>query len=99
MMETRVIRYKTKVESADENLRLIEAVFAELAEKELAGIRYQVYRLDDGVSFVHIATLDSEKNPLQGSPAFGAFQSSLGSRLEEGPHPAVAKVVGTHGVN
>jgi len=99
MIETRVIRYRTKTESADENVRLIEAVFAELAEKESLGIRYEVFRLDDGVTFVHVATLDGENNPLQSSPAFAAFQSTLGGRLEEGPYPAVATVVGSHGVN
>lgn len=98
MIETRVIRYRTKIESADENVRLIEEFFAELAKRELLGFRYEVYRLDDGVSFVHIATLDGENNPLQGSPAFGSFQSTLGGRLEEGPFPAVATVVGSYGI-
>lgn len=65
MIETRVIRYRTKLDSADENAKLIEAVFAELAEQEVLDIKYEVLRLEDGVTFVHIATLDSEKNPLQ----------------------------------
>ena len=99
MMETRVIRYQTKVESADENAHLIAAFFAELAEGKVTGIRYEALRLDDGVTFVHIATLDSENNPLMSSPAFAAFQSGLGGRLEEGPYPATATVVGSHGVN
>lgn len=99
MIETRVIRYRTKLDSADENAKLIEAVFAELAEQELTDIKYEVLRLEDGVTFVHIATLDSEKNPLQTSRAFGAFQSGLGARLEEGPFPSVATLVGSHGVS
>lgn len=97
MTETRVIRYRTKLECADENSRLIKAVFAELAEQEVPDLRYEAFRLDDGVTFVHIATLDSERNPLGASPAFAAFQSGLGARLEEGPYPAVATVMGTHG--
>ena len=98
MMETRVIRYQTKIESADENAQLIAAFFAELAEGKVTGIRYEALRLDDGVTFVHIATLDGENNPLMSSPAFAAFQSGLGGRLEEGPYPATATVVGSHGV-
>ena len=98
MIETRVIRYRTKSESADENVRLIEAVFAELSAQEVTGISYEVFRLDDGVSFIHIATLDGERNPLQDSSAFAAFQSTIGGRLEELPYPAVATVVGSHGV-
>lgn len=98
MIETRVIRYRTTPECADENSRLIEEVFAEIAEAEVLGFRYAVLRLDDGVSFVHVATLDSENNPLQTSLAFGAFQSGLGARLEQGPYQSVATVVGLHGV-
>ncbi len=98
MTETRVIRYRTKLECADENARLIELVFAELAEREVPDLRYEAFRLDDGVTFVHVATLDGERNPLAASPAFAAFQSGLGARLDEGPYPAVATVVGSHGV-
>ncbi|MEI6216926.1 MAG: hypothetical protein WCP64_06650 [Actinomycetes bacterium] len=98
-METRVIRYRTKSECADENAQLIAAFFTELAERKVAGIRYEALRLDDGVTFLHISTLDSENNPLLSSPAFAAFQSGLGGRLEEGPYPATATVVGSLGIN
>ncbi len=97
MTETRVIRYRTKPESADENARLIAAVFKELAEQDTAGIRYTALRLDDGVTFLHIAMLDADDNPLDSSPAFAAFQSGIGARLEEGLFPATATVVGSHG--
>jgi hypothetical protein len=97
MAETRVIRYRTKPECADDNVRLIEDVFAELAALGTTGIRYTALRLDDGVTFVHVAVIEDGDNPLQSSPAFGAFQAGLGARLEEGPFPATATVVGTHG--
>jgi hypothetical protein len=97
MTETRVIRYRTKPECAEDNARLIEAVFAELAEREVTGLRYTALRLDDGVTFVHVATLDAAANPLDTSPAFAAFQAGIGERVEEGPFPATATVVGTHG--
>jgi hypothetical protein len=97
MTETRVIRYRTKPECADENARLIAAVFEELAEHDTAGIRYTALRLDDGVTFLHVAVLDADDNPLASSAAFAAFQSDIGSRLDEGPYPATATVVGSHG--
>jgi hypothetical protein len=97
MSDIRVIRYRTKPECADDNARLIRDVFAELAEHDVAGIRYTALRLDDGVSFLHVAVLDGESNPLDSSPAFAAFQSDIRARLEEGPVPATATVVGTHG--
>ena len=97
MTETRVIRYRTKPECADDNARLIADVFAELAERDTAGIRYTALRLDDDVTFIHVAVLDGDDNPLASSPAFAAFQAGIGDRLEEGPFPATATVVGTHG--
>ena len=55
---TRVVRYRTRPECADDNARLVEAVMDELAAAGTEGIRYTVLRLDDGVSFVHVAVID-----------------------------------------
>ena len=61
-----VVRYKVKPERVDENERLIERVYAELAESDPGGLRYATFRLEDGVSFVHVASIDGEdgRNPL-----------------------------------
>jgi hypothetical protein len=96
MSVTKVIRYKTTPESADENERLVRAVFAELAMKSPEGFHYASFRLDDGVSFVHAAVLEGEENPLTTSAAFGEFQSGLKERVAEGPVPADATVVGSY---
>ena len=53
-MKTTVVRYQAKPERADENQKLIEAVFAELEERQPEGFTYKVFRLDDGVSFIHV---------------------------------------------
>ncbi len=98
MPVTKVVRYRTKPEHADENARLIGEVFAELAESEPDGLRYAAFRLDDGVSFVHVAILDGEVNPLSGSAAFAAFQAGIGERCAEGPFPADATLVGNFGL-
>jgi hypothetical protein len=45
MPTTRVIRYRTKPEHADENERLVRAVFAELVEEDPAGLHYATFRL------------------------------------------------------
>ena len=98
MPTTRVIRYRTKPEHADENERLVRNVFAELAERRPEGLQYATFRLDDGVSFVHVAVTDGEENPLMSSPAFAAFQSAIGERCAEGPIPATATVIGNFGL-
>jgi hypothetical protein len=96
MTVAKVIRYKTKPESADENERLIRDVFAELAKENPEGLRYAAFRLDDGVSFLHVALLDGDDNPLSASAAFGQFQSGIKDRCAEGPVPADATVVGSY---
>jgi hypothetical protein len=94
MSVTKVIRYRTKPASADENERLIRDVFAELAARNPDGLRYAAFRLDDGVSFVHVVELESDENPLSASPAFAAFQAGIGDRCEDGPTPADATAIG-----
>ena len=94
MPVTKVIRYRTKPDQADENERLIRDVFTELSEHRPEGLHYAAFRLDDGVSFVHVAVLDGEANPLSASAAFAAFQAGIGERCAEGPFPADASAVG-----
>jgi hypothetical protein len=94
MTTTKVIRYRTKPEQADENERLIREVFVELARDDPDGLQYATFRLDDGVSFVHVAVLDGEENPLTSSPAFAAFQADVAERCAEGPIPADATAIG-----
>ena len=53
-MTTTVLRYQAKHDRADENQQLIEAVFAQLEQRGARGFTYQVFRLEDGVSFVHV---------------------------------------------
>ena len=43
---------------AQENAELIGRVFAALAREKPAGVRYQVLRAEDGVSFTHVVTLE-----------------------------------------
>lgn len=96
MTVTKVIRYRTKPESADENERLIRDVFAELATQRPEGLRYAALRLEDGVSFLHVALLDGEENPLLTSAAFGEFQSGIKDCCAEGPTPSDATVIGDY---
>jgi hypothetical protein len=96
MRATKVIRYTTKPEHADENERLIRNVFAELADQNSEGLRYAALRLDDGVSFLHVAVLDGNENPLATSAAFGEFQSGIKDRCAEGPTPADATIIGSY---
>ena len=91
-MTTAVIRYQTKPEAADENQRLIENVFAELASTQPPGLRYSSFRLADGVTFVHV--VDGEG--LTDVSAFQEFQRTFAERLAEGPVRDDATLVGAY---
>ena len=96
MPQTRVIRYTTTPESADENERLIRAVFAELAAEQPEGVRYQAMRLAGGLDFIHVVTLDGDDNPLFRLPAFAEFQARIGERCSVGPAAGDATIVGAY---
>ena len=93
-----VVRYKPKTDRADENQALVEAVFAELAETDPGGVRYATFRLGDG-TFVHIADVEADPNPLTQIEAFGRFQADIGDRCEpgNGPDPQPATLIGSYG--
>ena len=93
---TKVIRYTTRPECADENERLVRNVFAELSNESGEQLRYAVFRLDDGVSFVHVAVLEGAENPLSTSAAFAEFQSGIQERCVEGLVAADAGVIGSY---
>ena len=97
-MKTTVVRYQAKPERADENQRLIEAVFAELDERQPNGFTYRVFRLEDGVSFVHVAIeLDvADRDSLPEVPAFRAFVADIADRCDVPPVAMGATIVGAY---
>jgi hypothetical protein len=96
-MKATVVRYQAKADRADENQRLIEAVFAQLDEQQPRGFTYKVFRLEDGVSFVHVVVEhDDVDNPdsLQSVPAFQSFVAGINERCDVPPLAMGATVVG-----
>ena len=93
-----MVRYKVKADRADENQRYIENVFEELKSSSPAGLRYASFKLDDGVSFVHIASIETENGeyPLGYSPAFQAFTENIAGRCDEPPVAANLNDVGSY---
>ena len=86
-MKRVLVRYKVKPDRAEENAEYVRKVFAELKKTGPEGIRYATFKLDDGVSFVHVASIETDDghNPLGDSPAFKAFQAEIKERCEEPP--------------
>lgn len=97
-MSVAVVRYRTKADRGEENQALIEKVFGELDGSRPAGLRYAAFRLADGVSFVHVASIETDDgtNPLTATPAFSEFLRGIGDRCEEGPIASDASLVGSY---
>jgi hypothetical protein len=95
-VKSTVVRYQAKPDRADENQKLIEAVFAELSDREPNGFTYKVFRLEDGVSFIHVVIEHDVDDPdsLQAVPAFQAFVADIADRCHIPPVAQGATVVG-----
>ena len=93
-----MVRYTVKPEQAAHNEELVRNVYEELRQSAPDGIHYATFVLEDGVSFVHIASTDSGdgRNRLMDVAAFRAFQEGLAERCEIQPEPAMIRKVGSY---
>jgi hypothetical protein len=82
-----MVRYKLKPDRVTENEELVRAVYAELHRTEPDGLRYATFQLEDGVSFVHLASTETEDghSPLSELQAFKRFQENIDDRCDEAP--------------
>jgi hypothetical protein len=97
-MKRVMVRYKVKADKAAENERYIANVFEELKQTNPEGLRYASFKLEDGVSFVHIASIETEnkENPLSLSAAFKTFQENIKDRCEEPPVAIELNTIGAY---
>jgi hypothetical protein len=90
-----MVRYTTRPDRAEENARLIEAVFESLRRSAPPGLTYASYRFDDGASFVHVASIaNPEQNPLRQLAEFNAFTAGIKERCDAPPVTTVLNQVG-----
>ena len=97
-MKRVMVRYKVKAEKAAENEEFITSVFEDLRQTHPDGLRYASFKLEDGVSFVHIASIETEngENPLSQSSAFKSFQENIKARCEEPPVVVDLHTIGSY---
>lgn len=94
-----MVRYKVKPECSAENEALARKVYDELQQVAPPGLRYATFALEDGVSFVHLASHDGDgESPLAGVPAFRAFLENIDARCEEPPHQFDLRPIGAYGL-
>jgi hypothetical protein len=82
-----MVRYTVKPGHEEQNEALARAVYDELAATQPPGLRYATFKLDDGRTFVHLASAETAdgSNPLPNLPAFKRFQADFRDRCEDGP--------------
>jgi hypothetical protein len=95
-----LVRYKVKPEYAARNEDLVRRVYDELHQVAPAGIRYGTFALEDGVSFVHVASFESDEgNPLMEIAAFRAFSENIEDRCDEPPQVINLREIGAYGLD
>lgn len=97
-MKRIMVRYTVKADKADDNAALIRDVFEELRRTAPEGLRYASFVEPDGVSFVHIASIETEdgSNPLGQSAAFQRFQADIKERCEVPPQATPLSEIGSY---
>jgi quinol monooxygenase YgiN len=92
-----MVRYKVKPDRVAENEELVRAVYDELQRTEPTGLRYATFQLGDGVSFVHLASTETEdgRSPLSHMEAFRRFQENVDDRCEETPVVTELREIGS----
>ena len=93
-----MVRYRVKPGRAAENEDLVRAVYAELHQAQPPGFRYATYQLDDGTTFVHLATEtdDNAASPLAGVGAFQRFVKDIAERCDDPPAVATLREIGSY---
>jgi hypothetical protein len=94
-MKRVMVRYTVKPEAVAENEALVRAVYEELHLTQPEGMRYATFRLDDGVSFVHINFSDGSSS-LNELASFTAFQQGIAERCDEGPKAGELSEIGSY---
>lgn len=98
-MGSSMVRYKVRPERADENVALVEAVYAQLAAERPEGLHYATFRLPDGVSFMHIVIDTDQPGRILGEiAAFKAFSADIESRCDEPPVATEITRIGSYAV-
>jgi hypothetical protein len=97
-MERLMVRYRVKAERVADNEGYIVQVFEQLERERPAGVRYASFKLEDGVSFVHIVSREASdgRNPLSELSAFKAFAARVRERCEEPPVTVKLNEIGSY---
>ena len=99
-MTQHMVRYTVKPDQGAQNEELIRDALAELERVRPVGFRYVVFKLDDGLSFVHFISHDTDtgRNPMRELPALQAFHAGIRERCDVAPVRTMLSEVGSYGM-
>ena len=85
-----MVQYRVKPDRVEENEAAIRGVYEQLRREGPAGVRYATFKMEDGVTFVHVVSVETGdgKNPIPELEAFKKFAEGVRTRWEE---PAVTR--------
>jgi hypothetical protein len=91
-----MVRYQVKPEHLAENEALLRAVYEELEATQPKNLAYVTFKLDDGVTFVHVAEDDETPghSPLNELPSFKKYLENVRERLEAPPEQSSLTEIG-----
>jgi hypothetical protein len=91
-----MIRYRLKPDQVERNEELVRAVYEEVHRAAPAGFRYVTFKLEDGVSFMHISESEGDESPLADIAAAKEFQREIADRCDEQPVVTQLTEVGSY---
>jgi quinol monooxygenase YgiN len=97
-MVSKLARYRVKPDKQDEVVSVVEEFVKTVKENEPNTLRYTAYRLEDGVSFVHIMYFKDEEAEQhhQGTDYLKKFTELLYPNCEEEPQFVAIAPVPAH---
>lgn len=97
-MKKVIVLYQVKADRVAENETLIKEVYKQLHERKIEDFHYSTFKLEDNVSFVHIAFFDTEEanTAFSNLPAFKNFQANIKDRCSELPIATPITIIGSH---
>jgi Antibiotic biosynthesis monooxygenase len=90
-----IVRYRVKPDQVERNEELVRAVYEELHRADPPGLRYATFKLEDGVTFVHLAEWEKGESPLPTVAAFQEFNRNITDRCDEPPLVLKATEIGS----
>jgi quinol monooxygenase YgiN len=97
-MIAKLARYRVKEEKKDQVSSIVEEFVKKVRDQESNTLRYTAYRLEDGVSFVHIMYFKDEEaeEHHRGTDYLKEFEKLLHPDCEEGPELVTITPVPAH---